>query len=199
MCSCNEKINYQAPPTALERFSYWDGQALRSADLNRVLEVAEARRQWHNRALHNAFGVSYGLEPSAVEDAKKNLLTVLVAAGLGYEASGVMLLAQKEQQIPVPFSVPDSTTECLLLLRQPRKGLSDCACSPPARCCLEQTLHSEGWVEFIWKDAASVVAKDGLPLARLLYPEVKKSPRQNSSGRTPFQTGKREPRLDTSF
>ena len=99
MHSGSQCKNYQTAPTLLQRFRYRDGQALRSTDLNEVLRVADTRRMWHNRAIHNAFGVSYGLDATPIEDAAKNLLAVAVMPGLGYDCTGAMLQVQTDQRI----------------------------------------------------------------------------------------------------
>ena len=47
----------QTEKRKLERVRYWQGQMLRSRDFNDMHAVEEQRRWWHNRALHNAYGV----------------------------------------------------------------------------------------------------------------------------------------------
>src|SRR5439155_6053236 len=41
----------------LERVRYWQGQMLRSRDFNDIHATEEQRRWWHNRALHDAYGI----------------------------------------------------------------------------------------------------------------------------------------------
>src|SRR5215467_2363640 len=118
MSTCSDKTTTQVPPVQLERFFYSTGQMLRSSDLNAVLAVAEARRLWHNRALHNAFGVSDGLSPSAVSDKKLNLVGLTISPGLAYDCTGAQLLLQTETIVPLPVGVPDSVSDCFLLARQ---------------------------------------------------------------------------------
>jgi hypothetical protein len=44
-------------PVEIERLRYWQGQKLRSRDFRDQMEMAAQLRWWHNRALHQAFGV----------------------------------------------------------------------------------------------------------------------------------------------
>src|ERR1035438_517824 len=46
----------------LERLRYWQGQMLRSRDFRDDGAIEAQRRWWHNRALHAAFGINYGLQ-----------------------------------------------------------------------------------------------------------------------------------------
>src|SRR5690606_23425466 len=48
-------------PTRWERQRYWHGQLLRSTDLGDQLVQEAQLRWWHNRAIHNAYGVVAGL------------------------------------------------------------------------------------------------------------------------------------------
>src|SRR5262249_23851380 len=45
----------------LERLRYWQGQMLRSRDFRDQAAQQAELRWWHNRALHNAYGVVAGL------------------------------------------------------------------------------------------------------------------------------------------
>ena len=52
-----------------ERLRYWQGQMLRSRDLNDQLALDMEMRSWHNRAIHEAFGIVKGLDVApAVEN-----------------------------------------------------------------------------------------------------------------------------------
>jgi hypothetical protein len=199
MCSCNEKWMSQAPPVMLERFFYSTGQKLRSSDLNALLAVAEARRLWHNRAVHNVFGLSDGLDVFAMNDAKLNLIGVGILPGLAYDCTGAPLLLQSDAKVPVPAGVPASVTECLLLARRQQPNSLGCSCSPRIRCCLGEKIQTGEWVEFVWKDAASVGPRDGVPLARISYPMSQSSPAKKRSTRKLAQTPKLGPTLDVNF
>src|SRR5579864_1624026 len=53
----------------LERTRYWQGQLLKSGDLNGQVSTDLQLRWWHNRALHNAYGVALGYESKSLVDA----------------------------------------------------------------------------------------------------------------------------------
>src|SRR5579859_2805045 len=198
MCRCNDK-SAVALPVELQRFYYSTGQKLRSSDLNALLSVADARRRWHTRALHNVFGLSDGLDVSAMNDLKLNLIGVNILPGLAYDCTGAPLLLQAGTKVPIPAGVPASVTECLLLARKPHTNSSSCSCSPPTRCCLGEKIQTGEWVEFVWKAAASVVPGDGVPVARISYPVSQSSAAKKLSARKLAQTLKSGPTLDLNF
>src|SRR5918912_56411 len=79
--------------TEIERLRYWQGQKLGSRDFRDQALIEAQLRWWHNRALHNAFGVSRGLQVTRVPDA--DAFTALsVARGLAYDCYGRELLLQ---------------------------------------------------------------------------------------------------------
>jgi hypothetical protein len=186
MCPCNGKTVRSVPPAPLQRFTFWDGQDLLAKDLNALERVSEERRRWHARAVHAAFGISYGLDVAdpGTGKGRKTTKLVRVSPGLAYDCTGKLLLLQSSYDLPVPEGIPDGVESCLLLLRFLPAPDPACACSPPLRCCLGEPLRCREPVGFVWKDFASVTSKDGVPLARMLFQPGTKS---------------RNPQLDGSF
>jgi len=64
----------------LERLRYWEGQRLPSRDLNDPLSREAELRWWHNRALHDAYGVVRGLELRELVDPLTLMPPELLAA-----------------------------------------------------------------------------------------------------------------------
>ena len=69
----------------LERHRFWRGQHLESRDVNDVGAGQEERQWWHNRAVHDAYGVVAGL---AVQPGTAAQPGVRVQPGLAYDSYG---------------------------------------------------------------------------------------------------------------
>jgi hypothetical protein len=130
----------------LERLRYWQGQMLRSRDFRDQAAQQAQLRWWHNRALHNAFGVVAGL--GVTLSASSGEPTVTVAPGLAYDGFGRELVLRREESIAVPVD-----PEPLTLL------LEDAAGAAGSR------------VDLAWKTSRTVGIGDGVPLARLRLDE----------------------------
>ena len=148
-------------PTELDRIRFWQGQRLRGRDF-RDQTAAEAQlRWWHNRALHNAFGVRFGfkVEPVAGDDS-----IVEIGCGLAYDCFGRELILQTGKKIELPAINPDGESKITLIARykettqfRSKRELSGvCATSP----------ETPG---FLWKRSSEVQLADGVPIARWTY------------------------------
>ncbi|MEE9128631.1 MAG: hypothetical protein V3T84_01330 [Phycisphaerales bacterium] len=89
----------------MERLRYWQGQMLRSGDLNDQLAIDEEMRRWHNRAIHRAYGIVKGLEvESQIAKGPDRRTTVLVVKpGLAYDGCGGAICLPCEKQVPLPL------------------------------------------------------------------------------------------------
>jgi hypothetical protein len=148
----------------IERLRYWHGQELRSRDFRDQITIEAQLRWWHNRALHNAFGVRYGLTVSSVI-AEEKLVAVRVDCGVAYDCFGRELILQTRREIPLP--VPGSTPASLTLLIRykealGKKGMASVCTAGGFATQLEQP-------EFLWKPSAGVEVSDGVPMAQLSY------------------------------
>jgi hypothetical protein len=147
-----EKIN-------LERVRYWQGQKLRSRDFNDIHAVEGQRRWWHNRALHNAYGIHEGYATSLTADTTG----VVVTAGLAYDDSGRELILPADQTVAIPYSLgKDADLVLFVRYRQEISGLrlNDLAgvgCSGPA----------VQFVEFVWRGRQTCRSSDGVPIAEI--------------------------------
>lgn len=149
----------------LERVRYWQGQMLRSRDFNDIHAVEEQRRWWHNRALHNAYGIHRDpdVAPAFAATLSNDATFVTVTAGLAYDSFGRELILETDQNVRVPAGVPDN--ESFVLLARYRMM------APQARdeefaaiLCTNQGPVCPGFVELVWKQLASFVFTDGVPL-----------------------------------
>jgi hypothetical protein len=185
-----QKLSAAHPPVEIERFTFWDGQALRSNDLNRGVRVTEELQWWHNRALHNAYGIRSGLDATPEPNAKGKPLTgVHIAAGIAYDSFGRMLFHQQDDLLAVPATPPPRVSSLLLLLRYPQAREVSCGCPVVPPCCLGRKYPGVGWAEFDWSAAARVRPGDGVPLARVKYVVAGKNVRAQ------FDSTFRQPRV----
>jgi hypothetical protein len=152
---------------AFERFRYWRGQALLSQDF-RDQAATEARlRAWHNRAVHEAYGVSLGLTATGVLDAMNNLTAVEVEPGIAHDCFGRLLLLQQARTLSVP-SLPDKTVTLVLVMRYRETGCCSNTELVPARSCGGESALMES-PEFCWEPADTLVVEDGVPLYQAAY------------------------------
>jgi hypothetical protein len=143
----------------LQRLRYWQGQTLRSRDFRDQMAVEAQLRWWHNRALHNAYGIVEGFE------VEQNGEGVLIRRGLAYDCFGRELILTADMLFSRPEgSVLDAGMTLLARYREtrqfPRKDEIAAACAP------NQALTAER-PEFFWKRTGLMEIRDGVPLARL--------------------------------
>jgi len=151
----------------LDRVQYWQGQMLRSRDF-RDIEATEAqRRWWHNRAIHNAYGVRRGFGIRLVPSAGSYAMSV--QPGVAYDSFSRELFLETLQTIPLPADAPAvANIRFMLLIRycDPQHG----AQSVPAEARFtEQSGGRRGTVEFVWRRSDLVSPNSGVALGELLY------------------------------
>jgi hypothetical protein len=86
------------PP--LERLQYVDGQVLAARDLSATQENNERLRAFHNRYLHQTWGVAAGLATAA----SSNSRAVVVQAGYAIDAYGQSIFVSSETTVDLPLS-----------------------------------------------------------------------------------------------
>ncbi|MCI0485451.1 MAG: hypothetical protein L0229_02510 [Blastocatellia bacterium] len=158
-------------PIELQRLRYWQGQLLRSRDFRDQMDVEAQLRWWHNRSLHDAFGVSFGLKASPVyaDDGNGSLIAVRLTCGLAYDCFGRELILQETRKIAVPDSEGRKASGMTLLIRHKETALYQKR-SDRGEACLpgcDSTFQEEP--EFLWRPSDCVKATDGVPLAVVNY------------------------------
>jgi hypothetical protein len=123
----------------LERLRYWQGQMLRSRDFRDDGAIEAERRWWHNRALHAAFGINYGLQVAG--DASSGTLVLTVSCGLAYDCFGRELILKKDRPAP---SLPLGTAAQTLVIQT-----------------------AAGGAQLSWVATANLEIGDGVPLAQV--------------------------------
>ena len=90
-----------ADPREIQRLRFQPGQDLLSRDFRDGAAFDLSLREWHNRALHQAFGVASGLVALPIPDAVSPKAAE-VAAGLAYDCTGRALFLPAAALIPLP-------------------------------------------------------------------------------------------------
>jgi hypothetical protein len=151
----------------LRRVRYWQGQMLRSRDFGDQNADTAQHRWWHNRALHNAYGVYQGLTAVGVpsNDAPT---AVHVDSGVGYDCYGRELFVESPQTVVLPVNVPPIPITMALLIRyESEKG-----CEPASTeeiCWSTDVSQVAGTACFSWKRLDEVRFCDGVPLGQVIY------------------------------
>lgn len=152
-------------PVELQRLTYQAGQLLRSADRRDQVAIEAQLRAWHNRAKHNAYGISEGLT------VELKPTEAVIAPGLAYDVRGRELILQKPRRIGFPNagSAPPTTWFLLARYKQtseyPKRTEIDCGCSGAASPFLETP-------EFLWKLKSEWNPQDGVPIASVIIDDT---------------------------
>ena len=141
--------------TELERLRYRQGQRLQSRDFRDQAAIDAQLRWWHNRALHNAYGIARGLEPTLSE----NDGVVHIASGVAYDCYGRELTVRREWTV----RVPDANENLTLLLRY-RRNPSDTNHHDVGKAAASSAV-----TEFVWMRTTGLTFKDGVPVCRIPY------------------------------
>ena len=176
----------------LARFRYWQGQMLRARDFRDQTRAESELRYWHNRALHNAYGISFGLKVSPVyekpDDTNSPLVAVHISCGLAYDCFGRELILPSSRRIKIPSAPaggasdtvsperprPKQKTTMTLAARY-RESKAVCCSSGnelAAVCWPDSCAGLPEELELFWTRADCAAGKDGVPLARVNYAEA---------------------------
>jgi hypothetical protein len=152
----------------LGRVQYWQGQMLRSADFLDIERIEAQRRWWHNRAVHQAYGVYLGMKATQSTDSS-GTAEILVTPGVAYDCFGRELVLECEARILFPSAPPSGKGSLTLLIRYRKPKSRAITDARAAVCCLADGATSAGTVEFIWDANQRVAPDEGVPLGHLIY------------------------------
>lgn len=159
-----------ADPHELQRLRYTPGQDLLSRDFRDQAAFDEQLRWWHNRALHGAFGVRYGLTVRLVSGASE--LTVEIDGGLAYDCFGRELILPAPRSLQVPTG-PREIEPRVLVIRYRGDGGSPSSHELAGVCCGGTAPRG---ADLAWLPARRLRPADGVPLARVVYDRGEPSP-----------------------
>lgn len=146
----------------LERHLFWRGQRLLARDLDDLLAGEQERLFWHNRAVHDAYGVVFGLAVGPAAGGAE--AGVAVGPGLAYDAYGreLGLLAPATVAMPRGADGPAVEERWVLLLRAGDSGAGGCGCGGGGDCGCGTAPRGD----LVWRRARGVGIEDGVALAR---------------------------------
>ena len=134
---------------------------LRSRDFRDQQAMDAQLRAWHNRALHNAYGIAKGI-PDELEARQSIDGSVLVKSGMAYDGFGRELLLPAEQSV----QFEETKEQTILTLRYVASG-SGAEIEPMAHGCFNKHPSMPGRnAELVWIPAKDFSFRDGVALAR---------------------------------
>jgi len=153
----------------LERTRYWQGQMFQSRDLQGQVATDLQLRWWHNRALHQAYGVALGYEATPLREGFL-LHGFEFAPGVAYDCFGRALVLLRNQKVLLPDNPQRLPLTLVVRYSEtadfPDPRLTDGACPT----CCEDSMAEEH-PEFVWTLADPPSPAMGVPLARVIYNE----------------------------
>jgi len=142
---------------------------LRSRDFLDLEAVEAQRRWWHNRAIHDAYGVSEGLEISPVSS-NSSLSAVTVCPGIAYDCFGRELILERLVSVPFPSSFHTDTAATIALLIRYQTPQCDLRAGEIRELCWTQAGPMRpGTAEIAWKRKERFQASDGVLLGEVTY------------------------------
>lgn len=138
----------------LVRLRYRRRQLLAGDDLRREVTDNTELQWWHNRAVHDAFGVVSGLETVLAVNGEATF--VVVMPGLAYDAYGRALELRRRVAIRLPSDDVDRLAGSVLLLRAPD--------DVPAIQPVHRGRRPTPTPELCWAPPGHVAAREGVPL-----------------------------------
>jgi len=148
----------------LERVRYWQGQMLRSRDFRSIEDVESQRRWWHNRALHNAYGVAEGFDCELVPASASAPAAVSVSPGVAYDVFGRELILESPQTITLPPNVMQTAAGTRLIVRYKGHTCGLQWDEVSEVCWAQNGAMHPGTVELAWKLTNDFAPKDGVAI-----------------------------------
>jgi hypothetical protein len=137
----------------VQRLRYVPGQDLLAEDFRDLLAFQAQLGAWHNRALHDAYGVRYGLRVTLAAGGAR------VTSGIAYDAYGRVLLLARPQVVALPAP---ATGDALLLVIHVPPGAE--------RACTDRGLDLTAAL-LSWRPERRWRSGGGVALARLVPSE----------------------------
>lgn len=149
----------------LQRMRYWQGQLIRSRDFRDQDQMQAQLHWWHNRAMHNTYGVCFGLKSEPVTE-NEVLIAVRLKPGMAYDCFGREIILQDEKDIPIPTLNTDNEKKMTLLIRYKETAQFPYKDNIPLPNKSQLFYEQPG---FVWKPSEKVSLGDGVPIARIFY------------------------------
>ena len=157
----------KAEKRELERVQYWQGQMLRSRDFRDIKTCEAQRRWWHNRAIHNAYGVAEGLVCTLTVGGSPS--GVSVSPGAAYDIFGHELILERPQVIPLSTELPPKLNGAVSLLMRYKPPSHILHPDDRAEICWSSGSVAAGTAEFTWKVGDNLSPADGVAVCAVYY------------------------------
>ena len=156
-------MNTTVNPRELQRLRFRPGQDLLSRDFRDQGRFDDQFRWWHNRAMHEAFGVRGGLTVHAVTTAGEE--RVDVDGGIAYDAFGREVILPAPATLPIPSGTGEADRRVLVIRYHSERA------DPAADALSGVWCHGSArpQTELDWVLERRLRPIDGVPLARVLY------------------------------
>jgi hypothetical protein len=142
----------------LERLRYRHGQTIRGLDFRDQRRIEDQLRAWHNRALHNVYGVAKKILGGLKVKFEQGYFHV--ESGLAYDCFGRPLLRCEDTRVP-----PGQQEEPMYLVIRQKSGCGCQSVHAPASCFpAHHSLIAED-TELVWLPKKNFSFRDGVPLA----------------------------------
>jgi len=147
----------------LQRLRYRQGQMLRSRDLNDQTAIEDHLRWWHNRAVHNAYGVVDGFETDLMNG------KAVIKPGVAYDCFGRELILTRDREVKfsrvedvLPGGITQGTVTALVRYRPPASAIE--RSNLMGACLSSSHTPSEPALEY---KTGRFSFRDGVPVAEL--------------------------------
>ena len=141
----------------LLRLRYEPGQMVRSSDFREKHRVEGELRAWHNRAMHNAYGVAKGVLDDLKVEPLENDAGVKVASGLAFDCYGRELQLRR----PTAIDFPDFAEPSFLVLSY---GQSSDRSQGNGTLCFNSCAEAPSTATLSWILTRDFSVIDGVPL-----------------------------------
>jgi hypothetical protein len=145
----------------LQRLRYRQGQMIRGRDFRDQQEIEAQLRSWHNRAIHNTYGVAKGVPDGLAVEAAPDGKNVIVKRGVAYDCFGRELILRDQRLIPL-----DGLTEPMLLVLRHKASSGCCRPSEGDEACSTTGALVAKDTELVWLPVEGFTVRAGVALAR---------------------------------
>ena len=147
----------------LQRLRYRPGQDLLSRDFRDQGRFDDEFRWWHNRAMHEAFGVRAGLSVHAVTTPGEE--RVDVDAGVAYDGFGREVILPAPATLPIPSGSGEADRRVLVIRYHSDDG--DRTADALSSVWCHGSVRPKAELDWVLDRRLRPI--DGVPLARVLY------------------------------
>jgi hypothetical protein len=145
----------------LQRLRYRQGQLLQRRDFTDQQRIDGELTAWHNRALHDAYGVVPGILGGLAVEMSADNSGVTVESGVAYDAYGRVLVLREQQNI----AFPDGNDPVYLVIGQESEWMDHTG----ADCCCSGGAGARNDTKLTWIPINRFSVRNGVALAEIQF------------------------------